>query len=253
MTSNSTECYSNSLLSNKTALITGAGKGIGKACVEAFINAGASVIAVARTASDLEELSARFGDNLIPWVMDATSDKFLAQIAQHPQIDILINNLGTNKPQSLLDLTDDALDTMLDLNLRTLFRVTREVVRNMQRNNSGGSIVNIGSQMGHIGSPNRSVYCATKHGVEGLTKALGVELAPLGIRVNSIAPTFIETPMTAPMLNDPDFKQFVLDRIPLGRVGQVEEVANAAVFLASRASSLTTGSCLKVDGGWTAQ
>ncbi len=253
MTSNSSECYSSSLLSNKTALITGAGKGIGKACVEAFIHAGASVIAVARTASDLDELSARFGDRLIPWVMDATSDEFLEQIAQHPQIDILINNLGTNKPQSLLDLTDEALDTMLDLNLRTLFRVTRSVVRSMQHRNIGGSIVNIGSQMGHIGSPNRSVYCATKHGVEGLTKALGVELAPLGIRVNSIAPTFIETPMTAPMLNDPDFNQFVLDRIPLGRVGQVEEVANAAVFLASRASSLTTGSCLKVDGGWTAQ
>lgn len=253
MTSNSSECYSSSLLSNKTALITGAGKGIGKACVDAFIHAGASVIAVARTASDLDELSARFGDRLIPWVMDATSDEFLEQIAQHPQIDILINNLGTNKPQSLLDLTDEALDTMLDLNLRTLFRVTRSVVRSMQHRNIGGSIVNIGSQMGHIGSPNRSVYCATKHGVEGLTKALGVELAPLGIRVNSIAPTFIETPMTAPMLNDPDFNQFVLDRIPLGRVGQVEEVANAAVFLASRASSLTTGSCLKVDGGWTAQ
>lgn len=253
MTSNSSECYSSSLLSNKTALITGAGKGIGKACVEAFIHAGASVIAVARTASDLDELSARFGDRLIPWVMDATSDEFLEQIAQHPQIDILINNLGTNKPQSLLDLTDEALDTMLDLNLRTLFRVTRSVVRSMQHRNIGGSIVNIGSQMGHIGSPNRSVYCATKHGVEGLTKALGVELAPLGIRVNSIAPTFIETPMTAPMLNDPDFNQFVLDRIPLGRVGQVEEVANAAVFLASIASSLTTGSCLKVDGGWTAQ
>lgn len=253
MTSNSSECYSSSLLSNKTALITGAGKGIGKACVEAFIHAGASVIAVARTASDLDELSARFGDRLIPWVMDATSDEFLEQIAQHPQIDILVNNLGTNKPQSLLDLTDEALDTMLDLNLRTLFRVTRSVVRSMQHRNIGGSIVNIGSQMGHIGSPNRSVYCATKHGVEGLTKALGVELAPLGIRVNSIAPTFIETPMTAPMLNDPDFNQFVLDRIPLGRVGQVEEVANAAVFLASRASSLTTGSCLKVDGGWTAQ
>lgn len=253
MTSNSSECYSSSLLSNKTALITGAGKGIGKACVEAFIHAGARVIAVARTASDLDELSARFGDRLIPWVMDATSDEFLEQIAQHPQIDILINNLGTNKPQSLLDLTDEALDTMLDLNLRTLFRVTRSVVRSMQHRNIGGSIVNIGSQMGHIGSPNRSVYCATKHGVEGLTKALGVELAPLGIRVNSIAPTFIETPMTAPMLNDPDFNQFVLDRIPLGRVGQVEEVANAAVFLASRASSLTTGSCLKVDGGWTAQ
>lgn len=253
MTSNSFECYSNSLLSNKTALITGAGKGIGKACVEAFIHAGASVIAVARTASDLDELSSRFGDRLIPWVMDATSDEFLERIAQHPQIDILINNLGTNKPQSLLDLTDEALDTMLDLNLRTLFRVTRAVVRSMQDRNIGGSIVNIGSQMGHIGSPNRSVYCATKHGVEGLTKALGVELAPLGIRVNSIAPTFIETPMTAPMLNDPEFNQFVLDRIPLGRVGQVEEVANAAVFLASRASSLTTGSCLKVDGGWTAQ
>lgn len=253
MTSNSSECYSSSLLSNKTALITGAGKGIGKACVDAFIHAGASVIAVARTASDLDELSARFGDRLIPWVMDATSDEFLEQIAQHPQIDILVNNLGTNKPQSLLDLTDEALDTMLDLNLRTLFRVTRSVVRSMQHRNIGGSIVNIGSQMGHIGSPNRSVYCATKHGVEGLTKALGVELAPLGIRVNSIAPTFIETPMTAPMLNDPDFNQFVLDRIPLGRVGQVEEVANAAVFLASRASSLTTGSCLKVDGGWTAQ
>lgn len=253
MTSNSKSPYSNSLLSGRTALVTGAGKGIGKACVESLVGAGATVIAVARTGADLDQLVIEHGDRVVAWCLDATSDELLSRIGEHQGIDILVNNLGTNTPQLLSELDDEVLDQMLDMNVRSLFRITRSVVREMIANGQGGSIINIGSQMGHVGSPKRSVYCATKHAVEGLTKALAVELAEHNIRVNSVAPTFIETPMTAPMFADPAFQEFVMERIPLGRVGQVCEVANAVTFLASPASSLTTGSCIKVDGGWTAQ
>ena len=253
MTSNSKTPFSSSLLAGRTALVTGAGKGIGKACVESLVSAGATVIAVARTAADLDQLVAEHGEQVIGWCLDATSDELLTKISAHQSIDILVNNLGTNTPQLISELDDEVLDRMLDMNVRSLFRITRSVVRKMIANAQGGSIISIGSQMGHVGSPKRSVYCATKHAVEGLTKALAVELAEHNIRVNSVAPTFIETPMTAPMFADPAFQEFVMERIPLGRVGQVDEVANAVTFLASSASSLTTGSCIKVDGGWTAQ
>ena len=253
MTSKSTNIFCHTLLAGKTALVTGAGKGIGKACVESLISAGAKVIAVARTASDLRELERAHGDAVVSWCLDATSDELLLRIAEFGAIDILVNNLGTNTPQLITELDDEVLDRMLDMNLRSLFRITRAMTRQMIEHKIPGSIISIGSQMGHVGSPKRSVYCATKHAVEGLTKALAIELADHGIRVNTVAPTFIETPMTAPMFADPDFQKFVMDRIPLGRVGQVHEVANAVTFLASEAASLTTGSCLKVDGGWSAQ
>lgn len=238
-------------LDGQVAMVTGASAGIGRACAQVLAEAGARVIAVARTQSSLESLAADTSGDIQCWVADATTDDFRGRLAALPQLDVLVNNVGTNKPQPFVDVEISALDQMLNLNVRTAFLVAQAAARIMVRQRSG-SIIHMSSQMGHVGAPNRSVYCMTKHAIEGLTKAMAVELAPSGVRVNSVAPTFIETPMTAPMLEDAAFRRDVIDRIPMGRVGSVDEVANAVLFLASGAAGMTTGDSLKVDGGWTA-
>lgn len=241
-------------LAGKIALVTGAGRGIGRACALALARCGAKVIAVARTESDLASLAADAPAGAIePWVADVMQDDFLARIEALPKLDILVNNAGTNKPLAMQDVPVEVLDLMLAMNVRSVYLTAQAAVRVMLRGSAGGSIVNMSSQMGHVGSPNRTAYCMTKHAVEGLTKAMAVELAPRNIRVNSVAPTFIETPMTKPMLADPTFQEFVIKRIALGKLGQVEDVADAVVFLASPAAAMITGDSLKVDGGWTAQ
>ncbi len=169
------------------------------------------------------------------------------------QVDILVNNAGTNVPEPFLEVSEDNLDRMLAVNVKGVFLVAQAAARCMVERGEGGSIINISSQMGHVGAPRRTVYCATKHAVEGLTKAMAVELAPHNIRVNSVAPTFVETPMTKPFLEEETFREDTLSRIPLGRLGQVEDVMGAVVFLASPAAGLITGASLLVDGGWTAQ
>lgn len=237
-------------LTGRIALVTGASKGIGRAIALALSDEGAHVIAVARASPDLSSLDAELGSAGEVWAMDASSDALPDRMAGLDRLDILVNNLGTNRPKPMADVSDDDLDVMLNLNLRALYRISRAGLARMQE---GAAIVNISSQMGHVGSPGRTVYCMTKHGVEGLTKAMAVELAPRGIRVNSVAPTFIETPMTQPMLADPNFSAFVLNSIPLGRVGTVRDVADAVVYLASPAARMVTGHSLLVDGGWTAQ
>ena len=234
-------------LKNKTALVTGAGRGLGKAIVEALTKAGANVIAVARTQSDLDEL----GENVECWQADVTSDDFIARLEGLTALDILVNNAGSNRPEPMADVSDDNLDFILDLNVRALYRTARAATRVMLKNKTPGAIINMSSQMGHVGSPGRTVYCMTKHAVEGLTKAMAVELAPDNIRVNAVAPTFIETPMTKPMLAKPEFQQFIERMIPLGRIGQPNDVANAVVYLAS--ADMVTGHSLLIDGGWTAQ
>ncbi len=239
-------------LDGQVALVTGAGRGLGRACAELLANSGGRVIAVARTEADLATLQAAHPDSIETWVEDVTCQQFLDRLAALPKLDVLVNNVGTNRPQSLLEVDLDTLDTMLSLNVRTAFLVAQAAARIMVRQGSG-SIIHMSSQMGHVGAAKRTVYCMTKHAIEGLTKAMAVELAPLGVRVNSVAPTFIETPLTKPMLDDPEFRYDVLSSIPLARLGQVEEVAAAVVFLASPASSLVTGDSLKVDGGWTAR
>jgi NAD(P)-dependent dehydrogenase (short-subunit alcohol dehydrogenase family) len=169
------------------------------------------------------------------------------------QVDILVNNAGTNVPEPFLEVSEDNLDRMLAVNVKGVFLVAQAAARRMVERGEGGAIINISSQMGHVGAPRRTVYCATKHAVEGLTKAMAVELAPHKVRVNSVAPTFVETPMTKPLLEDETLREDTLSRIPLGRLGRVEDVTGAVLFLASPAAGLITGASLLVDGGWTAQ
>ncbi len=241
------------LLKNKVALVTGAGRGIGRACTEALAAAGARVIAVARTQADLDSLKESCPALIETMQADVTDAAFCLEIEALSRLDILVNNAGTNKPQAFAEVDNEILSTMLKVNVEAAFRVAQSATRVMLRENIEGSIINMSSQMGHVGSPNRTVYCMTKHAIEGLTRAMAVELAPNGIRVNAIAPTFIETPMTKTMFEKPEFKKFVLDRIPLGRIGQVEDIAEAVLFLASSRSKMITGDSLKIDGGWTAQ
>ena len=172
-----------------------------------------------------------------------------------PSLDVLVNNAGSNIPEPFVEVSEEHLDRLLGLNVRAAFIVAQAAARKMlaSPNRYARAIINMSSQMGHVGSVNRSVYCLTKHALEGLTKAMALELAPHGIRVVSIAPTFVETPLTKPWLDTPDFGKWVRDRIPSGKVGQLEDVAAAVVFAASPAAALVTGSSLLVDGGWTAQ
>ena len=238
-------------LDKQVALVTGAGKGIGRACAETLADAGANVIAVARTQEDLQSLKDDYPEQIESWVDDVTNEGFLRRLESLRQLDILVNNVGTNTPQLFHEVDTEVLDRMLNLNVRSAFLVAQAGARVMLRQGSG-SIINMSSQMGHVGAVKRTVYCMTKHAIEGLTKAMAVELAASGIRVNSVAPTFIETPMTRPMLADTTFHSDVMSRLPMQKLGQVNDVANAVLFLASSASGMVTGDSLKVDGGWTA-
>jgi len=219
------------------------------------------VLLVSRTRGELEAIQKNIidsGGRAKVLVSDVTDTKQLdAELNRLEQLDILVNNAGMNIPEPFVEVSESHLDKMLALNVRAAFLVAQSVVRKMldasDRTLKGGSIINMSSQMGHVGAERRTVYCMTKHAIEGLTKAMAVELAPKNIRVNSIAPTFLETPMTASFLADPEFRNWVMSRIPLGRIGQMEEIAGAIVFLASPAASLVTGTSLLIDGGWTAR
>lgn len=237
-------------LAGRTALITGASRGIGRAITEALHRHGATVVPVARPSDDLDDLCERLGERCLPYKGDATSDALLTYVDAMERLDILVNNVGTNVPKPMKAVDDATLDLMLDLNVRATYRLSRHGTGRMSQ---GGRVVNITSQMGHVGSANRTVYCMTKHAIEGLTKAMAVELAPQGIRVNSVAPTFVETPMTAPMLADPDFSDFVQRMIPLGHVASTMDVARAVLYLCGEGGNMITGHSLLVDGGWTAQ
>jgi NAD(P)-dependent dehydrogenase (short-subunit alcohol dehydrogenase family) len=238
-------------LSGKQALVTGGSKGLGRAICIALLQAGAEVTAVARDAIALAELSAEY-PAIQTWQADANDPEFGEQLAMR-NIDILVNNAGMNKPMPMIDVPLDVLDEMLNLNIRASYLSAQGAVRSMVKAGNGGVIINVTSQMGHVGSPERTVYCMTKHALEGLTKAMAVELASHNIRVNSVAPTFIETSMTGPMLEKPEFRAFVDSMIPLGRIGKPDDVAAAVVYLASPAANMVTGTSLLIDGGWTAQ
>ncbi len=238
-------------LSGKAAIVTGGSKGLGRAISVVLARAGASVTAVGRDPDTLAALAAAH-PAIQTWAADVTDPAFGIELAQR-RVDIFVNNAGTNSPMPMIDVGVDVLDVMLNLNVRAAYLAAQGAARSMVKAGGGGAIINITSQMGHVGSPGRTVYCMTKHALEGLTKAMAVELAPQNIRVNSVAPTFIETPMTAPMLANPEFRTFVDRMIPLGRIGKPDDVAAAVLYLASPAADMITGTSLVVDGGWTAQ
>ena len=218
-------------LEGRTALVTGAGRGIGRSAAVALAYAGAEVWLVARTQSDLDSAVAEItagGGRAHALACDVTDAAAVNRaVASLPALDILVNNAGMNIPEPFVNVSEVNLDRVLNLNIRAMFITAQAAVKKMQasrgdgneRKQRGGSIINITSQMGHVGAPTRTVYCLTKHAIEGFTKALAVELAPQNIRVNSIAPTFLETPMTAPMFAKPEFAKWVMDRIPLGAAG----------------------------------
>ncbi|MFP6556734.1 SDR family NAD(P)-dependent oxidoreductase [Paraburkholderia sp. B3] len=248
-------------IDNQVALVTGAGRGIGAAIARALADAGAQVVLVSRTRAELEAVAAqieRRGGSARVAVCDVTDSAAIrAVIDDLAQLDIVVNNAGTNIPEPFVDVPDAHLDTVLDLNVRACFVVAQAAVRKMladpQRAARGGVVLNISSQMGHIGSPNRTVYCMTKHAVEGLTKAMAIELAPQRIRVNCIAPTFVDTALVRSIVDTEEKYDFLVSKIPLGHMAHVRDIAAAAVYLCSPAASMVTGTSLLVDGGWTAQ
>lgn len=243
-------------LDGRVALVTGAGRGLGRASALALADAGAETVVVSRTLSELQavvETIRASGGTASLITCDVTYKAQVdATIGQLERIDVLVNSAGMNIPEPFLDVTEDHFDQTMALNVKAAFMVSQVATRCMRGGGCGGVIINISSQMGHVGAPNRTVYCTSKHAMEGMTKAMAVELAPDNIRVNSIAPTFILTPLTAPFFENPAFKADTISRIPLGHVGELEDIMGAVVFLASPAAAMITGAALPIDGGWTA-
>lgn len=248
-------------LDGQTALVTGAGRGIGATIARYLAEAGAEVVLLSRTLSELQTVAqqiAEAGGRSSIRQCDVIDSKALrAIIDELPRLDILVNNAGTNIPEPMIEVSDEHLDHLLNLNIRSCFIAAQAAVKKMlqdpDRVKKGGSVIHISSQMGHIGSPNRTVYCATKHAIEGLTKAMAIELAEQNIRVNSVAPTFVDTPLVRQVVNTDEKRAFLFSKIPLGHLAETEDIAAAVAYLASPAARMVTGTCLKVDGGWTAQ
>ncbi|MGE2715572.1 SDR family NAD(P)-dependent oxidoreductase [Mycolicibacterium litorale] len=242
-------------LAGKHAWVTGAGSGIGRASAVALSRLGATAHLVGRTADSLHEtarLVGEFGGAATVHVGDVTDAAFVSTLMAGQRVDVLVNSAGRNIPQLLDAITPQTYAAVMGVNVEAALFVTQHAVARMRDQGDGGSIVSISSQMGHVGGPQRTLYCTSKWALEGMTRALALELAGEGIRVNTVAPTFVETELTAQSLAKPEFREWVLGEIPLGRLGRVDEVAAAVAYLASPASSLTTGTSLLVDGGWTA-
>ena len=248
-------------LDGRIALVTGAGAGIGAAIAAALAEAGAEVVLASLHESELETVSAQIkaaGGRVQTRTCDVTkSSAVRTMINELARLDIVVNNAGTNIPEPFLDVSEEHLDFMSNLNVRAGFIVSQAAVRKMledpERLDKGGVVINVSSQMGHVGSPNRTVYCMNKHAIEGLTKAMAVELASQGIRVNSVGPTFVDTPLVRKIVDTAEKQEFILSRIPMGRMAKVQDIAAAVLYLASPAAAMVTGTCLLVDGGWTAQ
>jgi len=245
-------------LKNKYALVTGAGKGLGRACSLAMAEAGATILALSRTQSDLDKLEGdikKIKGKIIKIKCDVMDYEDLKnKLNRIKIIDILVNNAGTNIPEPFLDIKQTSMNYLVDLNLKAAFNVAQLVVKKMIKNKKRpGSIINMSSQLGHVGCEGRNVYNMTKFGIEGLTKGMGVELAKNNIRVNTVAPTFVATPMVKNFFKNKKFKKSALDRIPMGKLATESDVATTVCFLASSASSMITGTSILIDGGWTAQ
>ena len=244
-------------LDGRIALVTGAGRGLGRGCAVELARAGARVVLVARTESELAEAAAEAGGEAVAIVADVTDPdqvrRVVNQAAELGELGVLVAAAGTNRPGASRDYPISDWDLLFDLNVRATFLACQAFGDALLTRGLRGAIVTMSSQMGSVGYPGRAAYCATKHAVDGMTRALAVEWARDGIRVNAVAPTFVETPLTKQWLDDPAFRAEVLDRrLPTGAFAQVDDVARAVRYLASDASSSVTGHILKVDGGWTA-
>ena len=248
-------------LKNKTALVTGAGKGIGKACAIALAEAGANLIILSRTKSDLDKVEkqiTKLKRKCKSYICDVSNfDDVKSVFNRIFSLDILVNNAGTNRPDHFTKIKKEDMDYVVDLNMKAAFHVTqmasKVMLKSKNRKAKGGSIINMSSQLGKVGAPNRSIYNMTKFGLEGLTRGMALDLAKNNIRVNTICPTFVETPMVKNFFKDKKFKKAMMDNIPLGRLATDSDIATAVVYLASNASSMITGSSLVIDGGWTAK
>ena len=248
-------------LKNKIALVTGGGKGLGKACAIALAEAGSNLIIISRTKKDLDQVAKiikKFKVKCKSYVCDVTNYNEIKEIInKQSRIDILINNAGTNIPEHFTKVKRKNMEYLVKINTISSFNVAQlcalKMIKTKNRKKIGGSIVNMSSQMGHVGGPSRSVYNMNKFGFEGLTKGMAIDLAKYNIRVNTVCPTFVITPMTKKFLKNKKFKRDMLNNIPLGRFAELSEVASAVVFLASNAASMVTGASLLVDGGWTAR
>ena len=248
-------------LKNKTAVVTGAGKGLGRACAIALAEAGANLVIISRTKKDLNEVSNKIKKlkrKCISYVCDITNYEEIKKIINmQARIDILINNAGNNIPEHFTKVKTKNMEYLVKINTIATFNLAQlcalKMIKAKNRKKIGGAIVNMSSQMGHVGGPIRSVYNMNKWGLEGLTKGMSIDLAKYNIRVNTICPTFVVTPMTKKFLKNKKFKKETLNNIPLGRFAELSEIASATVFLASDAASMITGTSLLVDGGWTAK
>ena len=234
--------------------MTGAGRGIGLAAAAALAEAGAEVTLIARTLTEVEAAAAQIGKGATAALIDVSDIAAVkAFFARRPAFHILVNNAGTNRPKPMWDVTEEDFDAVFSLNVRSAFFVAQACAQKMIAESAQGSLIHMSSQMGHVGGPNRSLYCGSKWALEGINKGFALDLAAHGIRSNTIAPTFIETPMTEPFFEDPAFRAHVLSKIKLGRIGKVEDLMGAILFLASDASALMTGTSMVIDGGWTAE
>ena len=248
-------------LKNKTAIVTGAGKGLGRACAIALAEAGANLVIISRTQKDLNEVSKKIKKLRVKcksYVCDITNYNEIKEIInKQPKIDILINNAGNNIPEHFTKVKTKNMEYLVKINTVATFNLAQlcalKMIKSKNRKKIGGAIVNMSSQMGHVGGPIRSVYNMNKWGLEGLTKGMSLDLAKYNIRVNTVCPTFVVTPMTKKFLKNKKFKKETLNNIPLGRFAELSEVASSVVFLASDAASMITGTSLLVDGGWTAK
>ena len=246
---------------NKTALVTGAGKGIGKASAIALAEAGADLIILSRTLTDLNKLEKQINKlkrKCTVFECDVSNvEEVKSVFKQINSLDILINNAGTNRPDHFTKIKKEDMDYVVDLNIKAAFHVaqmaTKVMLKSKNRKSIGGSIINISSQLGKVGAPKRSIYNMTKFGIEGLTRGMALDLAKDNIRVNTVCPTFVETPMVKKFFKDKKFKTQMINNIPLGRLATESDIATAVVYLASNASSMITGSSLMIDGGWTAK
>ena len=244
-------------LDGRRAIVTGASSGIGLGAAAALAQAGAEVVLVARKAAELQAVAEAIraaGGKAEARACDITDlAATAAMVAEAGPFDVMVNSAGLARHAPALNTTPEDYDTAMNLNLKAAYFLTREVARGMIAAGIRGSLINVSSQMGHVGGPDRAVYCANKHALEGMTKAMALEWAPKGVRVNTLCPTFIRTPLGEQTLAIPERKAWILSKIKLGRVGEIADLMGPVVFLASDASAMVTGTHLIVDGGWTAE